>query len=218
MSRTDTSAVARAAGEEHADHRSVGAILNAALEQFSRQGYGGTSVREIAAGAGISVPGLYHHFASKHEVLLAIMRRVMADLIAATATAVAGAPARPEARLRAAVGSHVRFHAERRAESFVGNSELRSLDEAARREIVGLRDKHQRLFDRVVCEGVEAGVFRVSEPLEASRAIVTMSTAVANWYSPEGELSPQEIADRYCELALALVGADAARPAEESWR
>ena len=47
--------------------------LASALRIFVEQGYHGTSVRQIAAGAGLSVPGLYHHFPSKQALLVGIM-------------------------------------------------------------------------------------------------------------------------------------------------
>lgn len=40
----------------------------AALELFSRQGYGATSMRQISAASGISVGNLYHHFGSKEAI------------------------------------------------------------------------------------------------------------------------------------------------------
>ena len=42
--------------------RSQGAILQAALRLFSKQGYRGTSIREIALEAGLSTGNVYHHF------------------------------------------------------------------------------------------------------------------------------------------------------------
>ncbi len=39
-----------------------------ALELFSRQGYGATSMRQISAASGISVGNLYHHFGSKEAI------------------------------------------------------------------------------------------------------------------------------------------------------
>ncbi len=40
-------------------------VLLAALECFVERGYHGTTIRQIANRAGVSVPGLYHHYASK---------------------------------------------------------------------------------------------------------------------------------------------------------
>jgi AcrR family transcriptional regulator len=54
--------------EEKAE-RSRRQVLNAALELFSRQGYRGTSVREIAEMAGVSTGAVYHHFPGKEAIL-----------------------------------------------------------------------------------------------------------------------------------------------------
>lgn len=42
-------------------------ILNAALNLFSKQGYDGTSVDEIAAECGMKAPNLYRYFKGKDE-------------------------------------------------------------------------------------------------------------------------------------------------------
>src|SRR5215207_10741354 len=47
-------------------------ILDAALDLFARQGFAGTSVREIARAAGLSDGGLYRHFPSKQAVFDAL--------------------------------------------------------------------------------------------------------------------------------------------------
>ena len=50
-------------------------ILDAALEVVAREGYRGSSVREIAAASGLSQAGLLHHFVSKDELFTEILRR-----------------------------------------------------------------------------------------------------------------------------------------------
>jgi len=194
-------------GTATVDAASVEAIKAAALRTFREHGYHGTSVREIANAAGISVAGLYHHFSTKLEILFALLTRVMGDLIDATEAALDEAGDDPEDQLRAVVTAHVRFHTERKDDSFVGNTELRSLNSEMRAIIIGYRDRQQRIFDGVIARGAELGVFRTPYPIEASRAVVTMSTAVATWYRREGPLTPAEIASRYSELALATVEA-----------
>jgi AcrR family transcriptional regulator len=59
---------ARAQGREARDE-----LLTAALRVFARRGYGQAGVDEIAAEAGYSKGALYWHFASKEEVLLALL-------------------------------------------------------------------------------------------------------------------------------------------------
>ena len=48
------------------------AILKSAFRLFSRQGYEGTTLSQIAAGAGVSTANVYVYFASKLEVLYAL--------------------------------------------------------------------------------------------------------------------------------------------------
>jgi AcrR family transcriptional regulator len=181
-------------------------ILRAALRAFTRKGYYGATIRQIADEAGVSVAGLYHHFPSKGELLERIMDDTMDRLIVATQESVARAGDDPVAQLRAAVAAHVQFHIEFQRESFVGNSELRSLAGPGRERILAKRDRQRRVFDTAVAAGIESGVYLVPYPSEASRAVVTMCTAVASWYRRDGALQPEEIVERFCTLALHLVG------------
>jgi AcrR family transcriptional regulator len=53
--------------------RSKETILEAALPLFARQGYRGASLASIASAAGLTQPGLLHHFPSKEELLLGLL-------------------------------------------------------------------------------------------------------------------------------------------------
>src|SRR3954447_16889593 len=48
-------------------------ILRAARESFAEHGYERSTLRDIAARAGISAVGLLHHFASKEELLMEVV-------------------------------------------------------------------------------------------------------------------------------------------------
>jgi AcrR family transcriptional regulator len=50
-------------------------ILETALEVIAERGYSGATVRQIAEAAGLSVPGLQHHFGSKEGLLAEVLRR-----------------------------------------------------------------------------------------------------------------------------------------------
>lgn len=50
-------------------------ILRTALEVFSREGYRGTSLREVARASGLSLPGLMHYFDSKEDLLAEILKK-----------------------------------------------------------------------------------------------------------------------------------------------
>jgi len=56
-------------------------ILKAAVELFSRSGYNGTSTSEIAQRAGVAQGTIFHHFASKENLLAAICEELVNDYI-----------------------------------------------------------------------------------------------------------------------------------------
>lgn len=183
------------------------AMLRVALSLFAEQGYHGASMRDIATRAGVSVSAAYHYFPAKADMLRTIMVRVTEDLIADLDAARDGAGADPAARLDAIVRAHVLLHTRRQDESFVANSELRSLAPAERRKVIALRDRVGQVFKDVVAEGCRRRVFGQPYSPETVRAILTMCTAVAGWYRAQGADQPETIADRYAALALRLVGA-----------
>lgn len=60
--------------------RSRSAILEAALHLFSKQGYRGTSIREIAQEAGLSTGNVYHHFPDKEALFRTLLDQYWAAI------------------------------------------------------------------------------------------------------------------------------------------
>ncbi|MDA8102742.1 MAG: TetR/AcrR family transcriptional regulator, partial [Nitrospiraceae bacterium] len=179
-------------------------ILEASVAEFFEKGYGGTTVRMIAARAGVTVAALYHHFASKHEVLLTVMRQVMGDLLEGSAEALAGADEDAKARFSAFVANHVSYHVSHLRFGFVANSELRSLEGGSRAEIVALRDEYEQRLVSVVTEGGATGEFQVRDPKLAARAVIAMCTAVSGWFDPRGPMTAEQVKAEVGLLALNL--------------
>ncbi len=59
--------------QDKKSEKSRAAILAAALDLFSRQGYRGTSIRKIAERAGISTGNVYHHFSDKETIFQTVL-------------------------------------------------------------------------------------------------------------------------------------------------
>jgi AcrR family transcriptional regulator len=55
----------------HSDTKQL--ILNTALELFSKQGYAGSSIRQIARAVNITESAIYNHYTSKEEIFKAIL-------------------------------------------------------------------------------------------------------------------------------------------------
>ncbi|SEP44688.1 TetR/AcrR family transcriptional regulator [Amycolatopsis saalfeldensis] len=181
-------------------------IRTAALDLFTAHGYEATTMTDIGARVGIRGPSLYKHVASKQELLADIMSGTMEALHAEYRRAVGGT-GDPVERLRRAVEAHVRYHARNRREAFVGNRELRSLEEPHRSAILDRRADYASGFRALIQAGTEAGRFRASSPKLAAYAILDLGMGVAAWFRDDGQFTENEVAWEYVEFAMRLVGA-----------
>ena len=180
--------------------------LAGALAAFLELGYAGASMRDIGRYAGLSVPGLYHHHPSKHDLLVQLLELTMRDLLARSRVARAEGDG-PVARFRLLVECLALFHTHRRELGFIGASEMRSLQPAARATVAAERREQQRMVDDEVLAGCRAGKFGTDRPHEAARAVVTMCTALSQWFSPGGPASAEQVAAQYVQFALGVVRA-----------
>jgi AcrR family transcriptional regulator len=74
-------------------------IVQAARELVVERGYASVSTSDIQRRAGVSRGGLYHHFASRQELMAAVIEAIEVDLAQRLATAIADA-GDPLSRLR----------------------------------------------------------------------------------------------------------------------
>jgi AcrR family transcriptional regulator len=194
-------AAARKPLKEELDTRE--AIYKAMVHSIYVNGYNGAPLRQVAESVGIRMPSLYHHYPNKQDLLLEIMRRTMHDLTLSVSEAIDACPeSDPEERMRAAIEAHVIFHADRREEAFVADSELRVLDPRSRRTMASIRDKYEELFVNVFREGREKGIFVELDEKLTINALLGMCSQVAIWYRSGGRLTIEEVASGYCNLFL----------------
>ncbi|KQW52933.1 TetR family transcriptional regulator [Nocardioides sp. Root1257] len=182
-------------------------VQAAALALFAERGYHGTGIRQLADAAGLSSASLYHYMGTKEELLVAIMRGSLTELL--DAAEAAATLADPQARLVALVELHVRTHASAPERTRVVDDEVNALSTAARDEVVGLRDRYEGLWQDTLDEGVATGAFEVGSTAVVRRALLEMCSGVARWWTPAGDLDPDALAAEYAGLALRLVGVSA---------
>lgn len=176
-------------------------IRRAAVGLFARLGYHATSMRAIAAAAGVRPAAIYHWYANKEAILVELQDDFMAQLEARVDAAVAR-QRRPALRLAAAVREHVVFHGRHQRWAFATDSEIRALGEQARAALVAKRDAYQARFTAMIRDGIRDGELRTSEARVATYAILLQCTGVDLWFDPDGPLSLEEVAELHVELVL----------------
>lgn len=175
-------------------------INQAAIELFYRQGYNATSLRQIADSVGLQVGSLYNHISSKEELLWRIMSDVMLELIEFTEEQLAAVGDQPVDRLNTFLRSSVHFHAIRRKETFIGNSELRGLSEEHLAEVMALRDRYEEILRSTIEAAQERGQIDVDDLHLATFAALAMCTSVARWFRLDGRLSLADVEEQLPRL------------------
>lgn len=181
-------------------------ILEAALGLFSEYGFYGTSIRDLAAGAGITSATLYGHYPSKDHILAELLLIGHEEHHRRLRRAILAAGNDPVEQLRAVVDAHVRCHAELPSLAVVANSELHVLTPELGSEALAVRRQSEQLVTDIVERGVAMGVFDVPDTTLATAAIGGMGIRVANWFHEGGPWTVDEVARAYVEFAERIVG------------
>ncbi|WP_405181451.1 TetR family transcriptional regulator [Nocardia sp. NBC_01377] len=183
---------------------SIDPVLDAAIESFVETGYHGATMRSLAHRAGMSVPGVYHRYRDKQELLVRVLDITMDELHWRVGAARADGATSVE-RVALIVEALALYHTHRRALAFIGASEMRSLKGENRRRITHSRNEIQYLLDEEIAAAVAEGTLRTERPRDAGRAIATMCTSLSQWFRIDGPSTPEQIAREYSEFALDLL-------------
>jgi AcrR family transcriptional regulator len=140
-------------------------ILSAAADLVAQRGYHATGMAEIGAAAGITGSGIYRHFDSKSALLVALLDRVIDDLLA-TAARTVEQDGDQSTIMRRLVRDQVRFAVEDRELLTVYVDEIRYLPDADRRR---LRRKQRRYVEEWV---TVLGELRPELPESEARTLV----------------------------------------------
>jgi AcrR family transcriptional regulator len=83
-------------------------LLAVAARLFAQRGYGSVGVDDVAAAVGMAGPSLYHHFATKLDLIVAVITRGADQILDLTARALANT-GDPAAALDAQLGAYIEF-------------------------------------------------------------------------------------------------------------
>jgi TetR/AcrR family transcriptional regulator, cholesterol catabolism regulator len=178
------------------------AIMDAAMHLFGKQGYTGTSMRDIAGAVGVLPGSLYAHIASKEALLVDIVEDGINRFLAAVRPH-AESDATPASRLRAMVIAHVAVVADNPERSLVVFHQWRFLGDDNIQAAIGKRRDYEQAYIGVIEDGMKAGTFRAN----LNRRIAVLSILGAlnwtpEWLSPEGKLSPEEVGGMIADTLL----------------
>ena len=186
-------------------------LMRTAVGLMGERGYDGTSTRDIAAAAGVSVAALYYHFPSKLDLLREFLHEAHDVVLARLGKAIATAPDDPRARLDAAVQALVWSNIHdgwAQLAATVAWREHGRLDAADQEAIAAKRAQMMDLLAGVITDGVERGAFTTVDPRPVASAVLTLCISVVDPL-PEMGATLDEVIELHQRLAAALCNTEA---------
>jgi AcrR family transcriptional regulator len=174
-------------------------LTRIAARLFAERGYQGTSLADLAQALGVQKPSLYHHIASKEDLLWDVAQ----EGAAAFHAALDAVPARdrPSDRIREALRAHLAVVAGQLDVATVFVREWRFLSGERREQFVAERRRYEERIRELFREGVEGSELRTDLDV-ATAALLFLSAAnwAYTWLRPGADTD--ELADRLYAVLL----------------
>jgi AcrR family transcriptional regulator len=143
----------------------------------------------------------FYHFASKQDMLLAVMEEGLAEGLRRS-EAVLAARLAPRERFRRLVRAHLGTILDK------GNDfipvllyDWRSLTPANRRRVIALRDRYDEIWQRAIDDLAREGLI-AGDPRTARLFVLGAVNWTAKWYRPGGRVSVDALAGQVVKLLL----------------
>jgi AcrR family transcriptional regulator len=178
-------------------------IDSGAAQLFVRNGYDGTSMRDLARNLGLQPSSIYGHVKSKQELLFRVMERLMDEVLARAKAALktGGEPAELVRRLVVTnicqPGSY---------ETALLQSGLKSLRPSHRASITRKQKEYRDLWLRVLNDGKKRGIFNIDDTKLAFFGIDGALIHIERWFKPSGRLTRLDVAEVFVGLILNSLG------------
>ena len=177
-------------------------VLEAAANLFWTKGYAQTTTREIAARLGIQQASLYHHVASKEDLLCQLCVTSLERLFEEVQTAVDASDC-AEGRIRILIGTHLNALLKYRTRNALMLKEIRALSGTRRGQVLGLRKRYGRLVLAILQEGQSAGFLRKDIPSKyLCLALLDILNWAVLWFRGDDALTADQLAEIFARVYI----------------
>lgn len=178
-------------------------LLELAAEMFAERGLRATTVRDIADRAGILSGSLYHHFASKEEMVDDLLRGFL-DWLFARYREIQDGAANPLERLKGLFMVSFEAIEHWHAQVVIYQDEAQRLSSQARFLYLEDLNKQQRkMWIDLLNQGIKEGYFRPDLDVDLVYRFIRDTTWVSvRWYQPAGPLAAQQVGQQYLAIVL----------------
>ena len=172
-------------------------ILAAAVDLFYHQGYGKTTLEQVANELQVTKPFIYAHFASKNELLVEICSRAI-NLAHESLN-------RATERLETVVRDFLTAVLTHQPHAMIYSREEKELEQKDRDAINQLRRGFDKRLVELIELGVKSGEFYADDVQLTALAIGGIVGWAPVWFRANGRLSLEQVTAYLASLALAMV-------------
>lgn len=176
-------------------------ILSTSSKLFAEKGFPGSSMRNISAQMGVEAASLYSHISSKEELLQEIIFPLGEELLKQL-DEVNDIYFNGEEKLRVAIKNHVEVLCRNMDAFQVFIQDWKYLTEPHLSQFKKMRDRYESGFRQIIQTGMDENIF---ENLDKKFVVLTLLSSVnwvAQWYNPEGPLTPEKIAENIADILI----------------
>ena len=179
-------------------------LLETATLLFKEKGYHNTSMQDLADALGMQKGSLYYYIDSKEELLRALLEQAT-SILGAQIDEIYAADLSPAEKLRRALENHGQAMMDHLNLVTVYLQEYRSLPTERLEEVMERREHYENRLMQILQDGIASGEFRTVNIKLTVFGFLGMLNWTHQWFSPDGELSSEEIAAILADLAIQAV-------------
>ncbi len=187
-------------------------ILDCAANLFFRQGYHGTSIKDIAREVGMLKGSLYYYINSKEDILCDILYGVIEQSQAGVQKAIEGV-SDPAEQLRRGLTQQIEAIIRNQVRVGLFLHEFNALSKRKQQRIQEARRKYQDMFVNILKQGQSSGVFVQGDPDLLTNAIMGMCNWIYRWYRPGTSPPLETVKHTFISMVMGgiLAGSDSGR-------
>ncbi len=176
-------------------------IIRSAANVVYEKGFHGTTMEEIAAQLLMTKGSLYYYFKNKEDLLYQC-HKIILDISINKIEEILESEESSKKKIEDVIRSHIHLSIEENEMfSLIDNPEDTFSNDNLEK-IVSRRSYYAKCIDRILEEGVNKGEFEDID-IKMSRLIILGTLNwIQQWYKPDGDYSPQEIADYFVKKLL----------------
>lgn len=171
------------------------AVIAEAAKAFGRHGANNVSLDEIAAALNVTKPALYYYFRNKqeliyecHELVMRIGDQVLQDAIASESTGYV--------RITTFIRNYLALLTNQLGAPAILH-DLSAMTEADQKKIILRRRKFNQELRQILEDGIRDGSIAPCDPKLAVFWFMGAISSIPQWYSTDGALHGEEIADAF---------------------